>query len=288
MAQQHYPKGIVEFIRRNGAYVVGVVGVVVAATVLVVVAGALLTGCSGCATEHEAAEEPGYVSPYDWTKLERDGDRMRYVVDGEVKSRVGVDVSENQHDVDWEAVAADGIDFAMVRVGYRGATEGDLYLDEMFWANLDGARAAGLDCGVYFFSQARTVDEAVEEADYVLTYLNGTPLEYPVVFDSEEVVMNLETSRTTGLTDDQMTTIAQAFCRRIEEAGYRAMVYGNGDDMSRYDYEGISDYPVWWAEYETPAPDHDLDITMWQYTNAGEVAGIPAAVDLNIDLSEVL
>lgn len=285
MAQQQHPKGFVDFIRRNIVYIASVVAVVVAMVVLIVVAGALLTGCS---PKPEGPGETAYVSPYDWTKLERDGDRLKYVVDGQVKSRLGVDVSENQHDVDWNAVASDGIDFAMVRVGYRGATEGDLYLDEQFWANLDGARAAGLDCGAYFFSQAQTVDEAVEEADFVLTYLNGTPLEYPIVFDSEEVFLGMESSRTSGLTNDQMTTIAQAFCRRIEEAGYRAMIYGNDSDLDRYNDAGIASYPVWWAEYETAVPAHDLDITMWQYTNAGEVAGIPAAVDLNIDLSNAL
>ena len=284
MAQQHYPKSTIEFIRRNVVYVMGVVGVVAAAVVLFVVAGAVLTGCS---VEQGAANSSEYKSPYDWTKVERNGDRLQYVVDGKVKSRAGVDVSENQHDIDWDAVAADGIDFAMVRLGYRGATEGNLYLDSGYWDNLDGARAAGLDCGVYFFSQARTVDEAVEEADYVLTYLNGTSLEYPIAFDSEVVVTSDGPPRTSSLNGSEMTAIAKAFCDRVQEAGYRAMVYGNGKDMARYADEDIAGYPVWWAEYDSSYPDHDLDITMWQYSNAGEVAGIPAAVDLNIDLSGV-
>ena len=279
-----HPRGLVAFMRRNMVYIASSAGLIIAFAILLVIAGSLMTGCS---SEKPTEEEPAYASPYDWTKLELSGDRLSYVVDGEVKSRIGVDVSENQHEIDWNAVADDDVDFAIVRVGYRGATEGDLYLDEQFWANLDGARAAGLDCGAYFFSQAQSVDEAVEEADFALTYLNGTPLEYPIAFDSEEVYLGMDASRTTGLTNEQMTAIAQAFCRRIEEAGYRAMVYGNGIDMARYNYGGIADYPVWWAEYDALFPNHDLDIAMWQYTNAGEVAGIPASADLNIDLSSV-
>ena len=282
--QQAYPKGLVEYIKQNAVYIAGVVVVVVIVAALIVIMGAFMTGCS----PEPTAEDAAYSSPYDWTKLEQSGDRLQYVVDGQVKSRIGVDVSENQHDIDWNAVAADGIDFAIVRVGYCGATEGDLYLDERYWDNLDGARAAGLACGVYFFSQAQTIDETVEEADFVLEYLNGTSLEYPIVFDSEEVVLNLEQSRTAGLTNDQMTSIAQAFCNRVEQAGYDAMVYGNGADMARYNYGGIEAFPVWWAEYDVAAPHHDLDIAMWQYTNGGEVAGIPTAVDLSIDLSNAL
>lgn len=287
MPQQEYPRNLADYIRRNAAYIAGVAAVAVVVAALVVVAGAFMTGCSSGEPAAEG-EEPAYVSPYDWDGLDRSDERYRYFADGKLKSRVGIDVSENQHDIDWYSVAADGIDFAMVRVGYRGATAGDLYLDEYYWANLDGARAAGLDCGVYFFSQAQTVDEVVEEADFVLEYLNGTSLEYPVVFDSEEIVLNLEQSRTTGLGNDQMTAIANAFCERVEAAGYDSMIYGNGDDMARYNYDEIAGHPIWWAEYETPYPHHDLDIAMWQYSNAGEVAGISVPVDLNIDLSEAL
>ena len=237
---------------------------------------------------HEGGEDPvaKLVSPYDWANLDRSDERYRYVVDGEVKSRIGIDVSESQKEIDWQAVARDGIEFAIIRVGYRGATEGGLYTDEQFWANLEGARAAGLDCGVYFFSQADTEDEAREEADFVLKHLNGTPLEYPIAFDSEIVNLNGAASPTAELSNDEMTAIAKAFCTRVEEAGYRPLVYGNKADISRYNYNEMSHLPAWWAEYGSPSPTARIPLELWQYSNSGNVDGISTYVDMNIDLSK--
>ena len=239
-------------------------------------------------TQGDVDEETNYVSPYDWTKLDRTDGRYSNVVDGQVKSRLGIDVSESQQDIDWSAVASDGIEFAMVRLGYRGSTEGDLYLDAHYWDNLDGARKAGIDCGVYFFSQACTVDEAVEEADFVLQHLNGTSLEYPIAFDSEVVALGVGQSRTANLDNDTMTAIFQAFCNRVEAAGYRSMVYGNAYDLARYHYKDLKSESIWWAEYGSPTARAGIDISMWQYSNGGAVAGISTAVDMNIDLSNVL
>lgn len=268
----------------NLKYILGVVAVaLVAALGIIIAAPLILQGADA-----DRLRESAYVSPYDWSKLDRTDGRYRYVVEGEERSRIGIDVSENQHAIDWDAVAADGIDFAMVRLGYRGATAGDLYLDEYYWANLDGARDAGLDCGVYFFSQANTPEEAVEEADFVLEYLNGTSLEYPVAFDSEEKVLDLAQSRTTGLDNASMTAIMDAFCQRIEEAGYETIVYGNAHDLSRYRRSSLEGKEIWWAEYEAPAPSNRIDIALWQYSNAGRVSGIDGYVDMNIDLREVL
>lgn len=283
---QAYPKGIVEFVRQNAVYIAGVAAVALVVALGLVVLGALAPDTSDFGQDAEG--EPDYVSPYDWTKLDRSNGRYRYIVDGEVKSRLGVDVSENQHDIDWEAVAADGIDFAMIRLGYRGATEGGLYLDGQYRANMDGARNAGLDVGVYFFSQARTVDEAVEEADFVLGYLDGVSLQYPIAFDSEKSVPGLDESRTTGLGVDEMTAIAEVFCARVKAAGYRPVVYGNAADLSRYRYGNLEQNPIWWAEYGMPVPAAKIDIDYWQYSNGGEVAGIPVAVDMNIDLTHAL
>ena len=271
-----------EFLMQNRVYILAVV-----ATVLVVLAGvfvvrALLPG------EQVANVEEGYVSPYDWSKLDRTNGHYQYVVDGQVKSRLGVDVSDHQHQIDWNAVKADGVDFAFIRVGYRGATEGDLYLDEMFRTNLDGAHAAGLDCGVYFFSQAQTPAEAVEEAEFVLTQLNGTNLEYPVSFDTEEKVLNLESSRTTGLNSHEMTSIANAFCNRIEQAGYTTNIYGNARDLSRFNFADLQNRPIWWAQYAVDQPTANVDIALWQYTESGHVNGIDGGADLSIDLTGVL
>ena len=176
----------------------------------------------------------------------------------------------------------------MIRLGYRGATEGDMYLDEYYEANLRGAKEAGVQCGVYFFSQAQTAEEAVAEAEFVLDNLGGQSLEYPIAFDSEEAVLDLAESRTTGLDDETMTAIAEAFCTRVEQAGYRSLVYGNASDLSRYHYEAMQARNLWWAEYDVPSPTAQIDIVMWQYSNAGDVAGIDAAVDMNIDLSGAL
>lgn len=300
-SEGNLPTSFASFLRMNGR---GVLSVVVTLAVVVIVLFAV-RGCMGSGVSSDdteqagssAAEQPAdssstassaYVSPYDWNNLTRANGRYAYAVGGQVVSRLGVDVSEHQQQVNWNAVAADGIDFAIVRVGYRGSSDGDIHADQYFTANIDGAQAAGLDTGVYFFSQANTVEEAQEEADFVLSALGGRQLAYPVVFDSESNATGVGMGRTANLSRTQMTQIAQAFCQRIEEAGLRAMVYGNAADMARYNLLGLSDYPAWWAEYGQPYPTGRLDFTMWQYTNTGSVAGIDGDVDLSIDLSGAL
>lgn len=268
------------------------IGPVLLVLLVVAMVVAAIFAVRSCSQEPESPVEPDpastYVSPYDWNNLVRENGRWSYVVNGQVKSRLGIDVSENQHEIDWDQVADDGIDFAMIRVGYRGTTQGDLYLDAYYWDNLDGARSAGIDCGLYFFSQAISAEEAIEEADFVLTYLNGTPLEYPIAFDSEEVAVGIGTARTAGLSRDEMTAIAEAFCKRIEEAGYTAMVYGNSRDLSRYRRAEMEQRLLWWAEYGSPVPLARIDIAMWQYSNEGSVAGISTNVDMNMDLRGAL
>lgn len=224
---------------------------------------------------------------YRWTNLERSGDRLAYAVDGQVLSRMGVDVSSNQGAVDWNAVANDGIEFAYIRLGYRGTATGTMMIDEDFEANLQGAQAAGLDCGVYYFSQAISVDEAREEAQAVVDQLKGRSLQLPVVFDSETNAAGTGTSRTADLDNEQMSDIALAFCESIEAAGYKPMVYGNASDLQRYDLFRIMKYPLWWAEYDATVPTTILDFKVWQYTSKGSVKGIPGSVDLNIEMSRV-
>ena len=278
------------FARRNIAYILSVVAVVVIATLMLV----FIRGCDSDKSSASVSETGSLkvgvsasAGPPDWSNLDYADGRYAYIVDGQVKSRLGIDVSENQYEIDWQAVAADGIDFAMIRLGYRGATEGDIYLDEYYQANLAGAQAAGIDCGVYFFSQAQTLEEAVEEADFVIESLDGAQLQYPIAFDSEEAVLNLEESRTTGLSDTAMTVIAQAFCARVEQYGYRSIVYGNAVDLSRYYHESMPGHGFWWAEYDVPIPSTSLDIAMWQYSPDGVVAGVEGNVDMNIDLSNI-
>ena len=202
-----------EFFKRNATYILSVVAV----AILVVL---MIFFIRACAPQEEQIDDQGssYTSPYDWTKLDHSNNRFAYVVNGQVKSRIGIDVSESQLDIDWQAVADDDIDFAMIRLGYRGATEGDLYLDNYYWDNLEGARDAGIDCGIYFFSQATNEQEAIEEAEFVLDNLGGVSLEYPIAFDSE-VVPSLGITRTANLSKAEMTAIADAFCSFFNNVG---------------------------------------------------------------------
>ena len=250
---------------------------VVAGLALAALAITLAT-CMGGPSERTGAE--GYVSPYDWSGLQADGDRLSYYEEGELRSYLGVDVSNHQGDIDWQAVADDGMGFAFVRLGNRGYTEGALYADELAGANLDGASAAGLETGAYFFSQAVTADEAREEAEFALRILDGRALDLPIVYDHEPVP-DAE-GRANRMAGEELAACARAFCERIEQAGYQAMVYGNKQDIARFGANSIGDRPIWFAEYDVAAPTGQFDFALWQYTNGGTVAGIDTAVDLDI------
>ncbi len=249
----------------------------IAGLALVALAVTLAT-CMGGASERTGAE--AYVSPYDWGGLQADGERLAYYEEGELRSDLGVDVSSHQGDIDWQAVADDGMDFAFVRLGNRGYTEGALYADELAGINLDGASAAGLETGAYFFSQAVTADEAREEAEFALRILDGRALDLPIVYDHEPVP-DAE-GRANHMAGEELAACARAFCERIEQAGYQAMVYGNKQDIARFDGNSIGNRPVWFAEYDVAVPTGQFDFALWQYTNGGTVAGIDTAVDLNI------
>ena len=304
---QNYPKTLGQFIGQNGVFILGVFAVVVVVVIVIAVlrmtmpqmdagnqAGADAQGDASSLAATDVAEQsagagggavPSY--DYDWGKLEYADGRYAYVVNGKVKSRTGIDISDHQPGTDWEAVAGDGIDFAIVRLGYRGATEGVIHLDEQFEANIDGAQSAGLDCGVYFFSQAVTTGEAVEEADFVIKSLDGRKLQYPVVYDFETSVNGIEHPRTEKLSADQLVEIANAFRKRIEDAGYNTMLYGNGYDLDRYTADYLDSQAVWWAEYGPEVPTYGGAIAMWQYTSGGEVAGVNGGADVSVDLRGV-
>ena len=217
---------------------------------------------------------------YDWSKLVFEGERAWYRDEDWPDACLGVDVSYFQKEIDWEAVAADGIEFALVRLGYRGYSEGALYEDELAAANLDGAKAAGLQVGAYFFSQATTAEEAEAEAELALKILDGRRLDYPVAFDMEEIYG--ETARTDSLTREEATEIARAFCRRIKKGGYEPMIYGNVAWLAaRIDRKALRDVPVWLAQYHYRV-NYPYDFALWQYTASGRVRGIEGEVDLNI------
>ena len=197
---------------------------------------------------------------------------------------VGIDTSEHQWEVNWNA-AAQYLDFAYVRLGYRGYTEGGLFLDPWFETNLAGASAAGLDTGVYFFSQATNVSEAIEEAEFVIDHLRGFRVNLPVIFDWEKI--DEETARTTGLGELTLTDCAVAFCETIREGGYDASVYFNRNlGYYGYDLRRLTDYDFWFALPIAPPelywPSFYYKVNIWQYSFTDTVPGIEGETDMNM------
>lgn len=199
------------------------------------------------------------------------------------ESWLGIDVSHHQSEIDWHQVAASDVQFAMIRVGYRGIETAELYMDDRAIQNLQGALSAGLKVGAYFFSQAITPEEAVEEAEYVLQILKDYHITMPVVFDWEYV---REDVRTAQVGQDLLTEITAAFCARIQQAGYTPMFYFNlsqGRDMLYLDR--LAEYDFWLAMYRERM-DYPYRLKMWQYTCEGTVPGIKGAVDINLYFPE--
>lgn len=198
--------------------------------------------------------------------------------------QVGIDVSEHQGKIDWKKVKESGVDFAIVRAGYRGYTRGRIYEDQQFKANLEGAADAGIKVGVYFFSQAVSVAEAEEEAGYILSAIGDAKVEYPIVFDWEQISVDPSESapRTEKITGDQVSEFAAAFCNKIDKAGYNTAVYMN--KSFAYDFlnlNTISDYDIWYAEYQ-PKPSMYYDFKIWQYSDSANIDGIEGTCDINI------
>ena len=192
----------------------------------------------------------------------------------------GVDVSYYQGEIDWQALADQGIRFALLRIGYRGYTQGQLFVDEAFETNLANARAAGMLCGVYFFSQAVNADEARQEADQVLSQLDGRTLELPVFFDWESVTE--ADSRTQDVYSLPITECASAFCTRIEEGGYQAGVYFfRSLGYHNYDLSQLSEWSFWSAALGS-YPDFYYAHSFWQYSITAQLDGV--AGDLDLDL----
>ncbi len=219
------------------------------------------------------------VNSYDKTAFYRSGSVMRYN-DPSVRTRLGIDVSHYQGDVDWAAVASSGVEFVIARVGGRGYTEGKIYEDKKFHEYADGAARAGLQVGAYFFSQAVSVEEAREEAYYVLEQLRGHSITGPVVFDWE--VIGKSSARTYGIETGVLCECAKAFCDTIRAAGYDTMIYiTQYAGYVKYDLSELTAYPLWFAQYED-APDFYYDFAVWQYTDKGSVPGISGDVDMDL------
>ena len=208
----------------------------------------------------------------------------QYMTDGQVTSHKGIDVSSHQGKIDWEAVAQDGVEFAFIRVGFRGYGTGKLVEDEMFEKNIEGAAAAGIKVGAYLFSQAVTSEELLEEADMVLRKLAPYRLDCPVVFDVEKVS---GTARMNELSVEERTELTKLFCETVAAAGYKPMIYHNTEGGAlMLDLTQLEEYDKWYACYSDQM-FYPYEYKVWQYTDKGSVQGIETAVDMNISFAPV-
>lgn len=220
----------------------------------------------------------------DVSLFETDERGRMYYGNPDVKTYTGIDVSVFQGDIDWQAVKADGIDFVMLRAGFRGYGSGSLNADDKFAENCRGAKDAGLEVGAYFFSQAINAVEAAEEAEFVLSVVKEYELSYPIAYDWEHI--DYDTARTDEMSGDEITECANAFCSVIENAGYEAIIYFNCElGYFNYNLSRISGYHFWLAEY-FDKPSFLYDYKIWQYTKTGAVDGIEGSVDINISLKD--
>ena len=191
----------------------------------------------------------------------------------------GIDVSSHQGNIDWASVKAAGINFAIIRVGYRGSQTGALVEDSCFKKNIQGATANGINVGVYFFTQATTEAEAVEEASMALTLCSGYNLSYPIFVDTEN---GSGAARANGLDKGSRTACVAAFCKTIANGGRKAGVYASKSWYNnKIDASAFSNYFIWVAQYNTTC-NYKGKYNMWQYSSKGSVPGIKGNVDVNI------
>ena len=221
---------------------------------------------------------PPEANPYDRNDFQYDENNYLTCLEGE--SIVGIDVSYHQGDIDWEQVRASGVRFVMMRVGYRGYGEsGKLVEDTNFQTNIQGALDAGLEVGVYFFSQALDLKEVEEEVDFLLERIEGYEIAMPVVYDWEYVS---DEARTANMDARTLTDCSKHFCDLVQEAGYQPMIYFNRNQAAYLLHlEELVDYPFWLAAY-TDRMAFPYKVDMWQYTDNGRVPGIEGAVDVDI------
>lgn len=208
----------------------------------------------------------------------------------------GIDVGNQQGVIDWQSVKKDGIAFAMIRAGYRGygvssdGIDGKIVKDDSFEYNITNALKANIPVGIYFFSQAKTEQEAIEEAEFTINSIKNYEITYPVAIDVEYGNSN-HTGRADSLSKEERTKVVQAFCERIKQAGYKPMLYtGKNFALNNLDMAKLSSYDLWLAHFTGATQENPLEkpsnytgnYTMWQYTDAGTVSGISGSVDRDI------
>ena len=221
------------------------------------------------------------VNKLDNNNFSADSNLKYYNENGKAASSEGIDVSSYSGNIDWKKVKESGIDFAMIRVGGRGyGEEGEMYTDERALEYINGAKAEGIKVGAYFFSQAVSTEEAIEEADYVKTVLGDIKLDYPVAYDWE--IIKDDDARTDSVSASQATECARAFCDRVKELGYTPILYSPSRELYfKYDLSRLADIDIWYCEYAN-VPTFYYEFSMWQYSATGAIDGIEGAVDLNI------
>lgn len=228
------------------------------------------------------------VSKYDYEQIIQNENGIKEYIeaDGRAVSQFGVDVSKFQGEIDWEALKEQGATFVIPRIAYRGYSAGAIVEDESFETNVEGAKAAGLDVGIYFFSQAVTVEEGVEEAEFIIEKIKDLDINGPIVFDTEYYDEPAD-ARANLITREERTAIARAFCETIENAGYKPMIYANTRWLLLgINWDELAEYDVWYAYYGDE-PVIPYEFAMWQYSCEGLLEGIDNYVDMNIMLKDV-
>lgn len=192
----------------------------------------------------------------------------------------GIDVSEHQQEIDWNAVKGEEIEFAIIRAAYSGYSDGETHEDEYFRQNIEGALNAGIDVGVYFFSQAIDKSEAREEADFLLELIKDYDITMPVFFDWEP--MYEDSSRTADIDRTTLTDCCVEFCKTIEDAGYKAGVYFYRSlGYNHYELDRLNGL-TFWAAAPGDYPDFYYAHNFWQYTCTAQINGIEGNVDLDL------
>lgn len=217
-------------------------------------------------------------NPYNAKCFVHEGDNVYYRGDGHYVSKMGVDISRHDGEVDWKKLKDSGIEFVILRIGYRGYQSGKTKVDENFHKNIKGALSAGLEVGVYFFSQAADEAEAVEEADIVIKELKKYKITLPVFYDPE--IIRDDSARSDHITGEQFTKNAIVFCQKVAKAGYTPGVYSNMLwEAYEFDLSKFDDFVIWYADYEE-VPQTPYRFTFWQYAEKDGEAKAPYDMDV--------
>ena len=192
-------------------------------------------------------------------------------------SKFGIDISRHNGSIDWNAVKSSGVDYVIIRCGYRGSSSGALITDQNFQSNIKGATAAGLKVGIYVFSQAVNEVEAVKEASLAVSLAKGYKLTYPIFIDTES-----SGGRADKIDVATRTAVVNAFCQTVQSAGYQAGIYASKSWFeTKLSMGSIGNYRIWLAQYAA-APTYSGRYDMWQYSSKGTISGINGKVDLNL------